>query len=103
MEVENIENVRKTWHDLSISNWLKYTPHEYVLWVDEILNQISAGWCETEFVDRDDAPHARIVVPKKIALNLSKEDYDFYVNELKQKEKVFKIKRKLQKLEGDFE
>lgn len=86
MEVENYEAARKTWRDLSVSSLLKYTPHEYVLWID-IFNQISAGWCETEFVDKEDAPHARIVVPKQIALNLTKEDYDFYVNELMQKRK----------------
>ena len=66
------------------------------------MNQISAGWCETEFVDKEDAPHTRIVVPKQIALNLTKENYDFYVNELRQKEKVFKMKRKLKNLEKDF-
>lgn len=102
MKVENIEVVRKTWHDLSVSSWLKYTPHEYVLWIDEIMGQVSAGWCETEYVDKDDSPHARIVVPKQIALNLTKEDYDFYVNELMQKEKEFKMKRKLKNLEKDF-
>ena len=102
MEVENYEAARKTWRDLSVSPWIKYTPHEYVLWVDEIMNQISAGWCETEFVNKEDAYHARIVVPKQIALNLTKEDYDFYVNELMQKEKVFKMKRKLKNLEKDF-
>ena len=102
MEVENYEAARKTWRDLSVSPWIKYTPHEYVLWVDEIMNQISAGWCETEFVNKENAYHARIVVPKQIALNLTKEDYDFYVNELMQKEKVFKMKRKLKNLEKDF-
>ena len=102
MKVEDIEAVRKTWRDLSISSWLKYIPHEYVLWVDEIMGQVSAGWCETEFVDKEDAPHARIVVPRQIALNLTKEDYDFYVNELIQKEKVFKMKHKLKNLEQDF-
>ena len=85
MEVENYESVRKTWRDLS--KWLKDTPHEYVLWIDEIMNQISAGWCETEFVDRENTTLIRIVVPKQIALNLTKEDYDFYVNELMQKRK----------------
>lgn len=103
MEVCDYELARKTWRDLSISKWLTDTPHEYVLWIDEIMNQISAGWCETEFVDKEDAPNARIVVPKQIALNLTKEDYDFYVNELRKKEKVFKMNRKLQKLEKDFQ
>ena len=102
MEVYDYEKARKTWLYLSDSKWLKDTPHEYVLWID-IFNQISAGWCETEFVDKEDAPHARIVVPKQIALNFTKEDYDFYVNELKQKEKVFKMKRKLKNLEKDFQ
>lgn len=102
MEVYDYEIARKTWLDLSDSKCLKYIPHEYVLWIDEIMNQISAGWCETEFVDKEDDPHAKIVVPKQIALNLTKEDYDFYVNELKQKEKVFKMKRKLKNLEKDF-
>ena len=54
------------------------------------MNQVSAGWCETEHVDREDSPHARIVVPKQIALNLTKENYDFYVNELMQKKKYLK-------------
>lgn len=103
MEVYNYEMARATWRDLNVSSWLKYTPHEYVLWIDEIMNQISAGWCKTEFVDKEDAPHARIVVPKQIALNLTKEDYDFYVNELMQKEKAFKMKRKLKNLEKDFQ
>lgn len=102
MEVENYEAARKTWRDLSVSPWIKYTPHEYVLWVDEIMNQVSAGWCETEFVNKEDAYHARIVIPKQIALNLTKEDYDFYVNELIQKEKQFKMKRKLKNIEKDF-
>lgn len=102
MEVENYEAARKTWRDLSVSSWLKYTPHEYVLWVDEIMNQVSAGWCETECVNKEDAYHARIVIPKQIALNLTKEDYDAYVNELMQKEKVFKMKRKLKNIEKDF-
>lgn len=102
MEVENYEAARNTWRDLSVSSWIKYTPHEYVLWVDEIMNQISAGWCETEFVNKEDAYHARIVIPKQIALNLTKEDYDFYVNELIQKEKQFKMKRKLKNIEKDF-
>lgn len=102
MEVENYEAARKTWRDLSISSWLKYTPHEYVLWIDEIMNQVSADWCETEYAFTENAHHARIVVPRQIALNLTKEDYDFYVNELMQKEKVFKMKRKLKKLEKDF-
>lgn len=100
MEVYDYELARKTWRDLSVS-CLKYTPHEYVLWID-IMNKVSAGWCETEYVDKEDAPHARIVVPRQIALNLTKEDYDFYVNELMQKEKVFKMKRKLQNIEKDF-
>lgn len=103
MEVCDYELARKTWRDLSISNWINNTPHEYVLYIDEIMNQISAGWCGTEFVDKEDAPHARIVVPKQIALNLTKEDYDFYVNELMLKEKEFKMKRKLKKLEKDFQ
>lgn len=102
MKVEKFEMARKTWLDLSVSSWLKDTPHEYVLWVDEIMDQVSAGWCETEFVDKEDATHARIVVPRQIALNLTKEDYDAYVNELMQKEKVFKMKRKLKNLEKDF-
>lgn len=102
MEVYNYEMARATWRDLNVSSWLKYIPHEYVLWIDEIMNQISAGWCETAFVDNEDAPHARIVVPKQIALNLTKEDYDFYVNELMQKEKAFKMKRKLKNIEKDF-
>jgi hypothetical protein len=102
MEVENYEAARKTWRDLSISSWLKYTPHEYVLWMDEIMDKVSAGWCETEYVNKEDAAHARIVVPRQIALNLTKEDYDAYVNELMQKEKVFKMKRKLKNLEKDF-
>lgn len=42
MEVENYEAARRTWRDLSVSKWIKNTPHEYVLWID-ILNQISAG------------------------------------------------------------
>lgn len=103
MEVSDYEMARRTWRDLSVCSWLKYTPHEYVLWIDEIMNQISAGWCEAEFSNCENAPHARIVVPKQIALNLTKEDYDFYVNELIQKEKVFKMKRKLKKIEGDFQ
>ena len=103
MEVENYEAARKTWRDLSVSNWIKNTPHEYVLWVDEIMNQISAGWCESEFAFTEDAPHARIVVPKEIALNLTKEDYDFYVNELRKKEKRFKMRRKLNNIEKDFQ
>ena len=103
MRVENYEAARKTWRDLSVSSWLKYTPYEYVLWVDEIMNQISAGWCETQFAFTEDAPHARIVIPKEIALNLTKEDYDFYVNELRKKEKRFKMNRKLKKLEEDFQ
>ena len=103
MEVENYEAARKTWRDLNVSDWLKYTPHEYVLWVDEIMNQISAGWCETQFAFTEDAPHARIVIPKKIALNITKEEYDFYVNELREKEKVFKMKRKLKNIEKDFQ
>ena len=102
MEVENYEAARKTWRDLSVSPWIKYTPHEYVLWVDEIMNQISAGWCETEYVNKENVYHARIVIPKQIALNLTKEDYDFYVNELIQKEKQFKMKRKLKNIEKDF-
>lgn len=103
MEVYNYEMARATWRDLNVSSWLKYIPHEYVLWIDEIMNQISAGWCETESVDKEDAPHARIVVPKQIALNLTKEDYDFYVNELMQKEKAFKMNRKLKNIEKDFQ
>lgn len=103
MEVEDYEMARKTWRDLNVSSWLKYTPHEYVLWIDEIMNKISAGWCETEYAFKEDAPHARIVVPRQIALNLTKEDYDFYVNELRQKEKVFKMKHKLKNLEEDFQ
>ena len=103
MKVENYESVRKTWQDLSISKWLKDTPHEQVLWIDEIMNQISTGWCETEFVDSENTTLIRIVVPKQIALNLTKENYDFYVNELMQKEKAFKMKHKLQKLEKDFQ
>lgn len=103
MEVFDYESARKTWRDLSTCNGLKDTPHEYVLWFDEIMNQVSAGWCETEFADKEDSSHARIVVPKQIALNLTKENYNFYVNELMQKEKVFKIKRKLKKLEKDFQ
>lgn len=103
MEVENYEAARKTWRDLSVSNWIKNTPHEYVLWVDEIMNQISAGWCESEFVDKANMYHARIVIPKQIALNITKEEYDFYVNELREKEKVFKMRRKLKNLEKDFQ
>lgn len=103
MRVENFEIARKTWRDLNVSSWLKYTPHEYVLWVDEIMNQISAGWCETQFAFTEDATHARIVVPRQIALNITKEDYDFYVNELMQKEKQFKMKHKLKNLEEDFQ
>lgn len=102
MRVENFEIARKTWRDLNVSSWLKYTPHEYVLWVDEIMNQISAGWCETQFAFTEDATHARIVVPRQIALNITKEDYDFYVNELMQKEKQFKMKHKLKNIEEDF-
>ena len=103
MEVENYEAARKTWRDLNVSSWLKYTPHEYVLWIDEIMNQISAGWCETQFAFTEDSTHARIVIPKKIALNITKEEYDFYVNELREKEKVFKMKRKLKNIEKDFQ
>lgn len=73
------------------------------MWFDEIMNQIRAGWCESEFADKEDSPNARIVVPRQIALNFTKEDYDFYVNELMQKEKVFKMKRKLKNLEKDFQ
>ena len=102
MEVYDYEIARKTWRDLSVSPWLKNTPHEYILWIDKIMNQISAGWCETEYVYNDDAPHARIVVPRQIALNLTKEDYDFYVNELRKKEKIFKMNHKLKNIEKDF-
>ena len=52
MEVYDYEIARKTWRDLNVSSWLKYTPHEYVLWIDEIMGRISAGWCETEYVDK---------------------------------------------------
>lgn len=103
MEVESYEAARKTWRDLSISNWIKNTPHEYVLLVDEIMNQISAGCWESEYAFTENATYVRIVIPKQIALNLTKEDYDFYVNELMQKEKVFKMKRKLKNIEEDFQ
>ena len=33
---------------------------------------------------------------------LTKEDYDFYVNELRKKEKIFKMNHKLKNIEKDF-
>lgn len=101
MKVENYEAARKIWRDLSVCSRLKYIPHEYILWID-IMNQVSAGWGETEFVDKEDTSIARIVVPRQVALNFTKEYYDFYINELRQKEKVFKMKRKLKNIEKDF-
>ena len=72
MEVYNYEMARATWRDLNVSSWLKYTPHEYVLWIDEIMNQISAGWCETEFVDKEDALTPEQLCPNKSHLILQK-------------------------------
>lgn len=61
---------------------------------------ITPGWCETEKIKNQEVP--LIVVPREDALNLTKEKYDYYIEQMKLEIKNWNLKDKLKTIEEDF-
>lgn len=97
--IDSYKQAIKTYKRLHDLEYLIGKDYVYIIYLTEP-NIITPGWCEKDKIKDTTVPI--VIVPRKDALNLTQEKYDYYIEQMKLEIKNWNMKDKLKTIEKDF-